>query len=320
VSYLKGFNTVFETTLNNELQDNLIEFFDWGLLEKGNYFNTTKGETSSGGQDYSKLSLSKSQSFSSGRAWESFRKNWVWQSGIEPSGMTAPIIGTDHAHPGVSGVYVDDTFYATSGEGTYAHYIDYFNGRVVFDNAIPTTSKVQVEHSYKYINVIYANSLPWLREIQYRSLDLGSSSSSDFTLPSELKVQLPAIAIEVVPRRTFRGYQLGGGQYVRTDVLFHCIAEDEMTRNKLVDIVSFQNDKVFKLFDNDTLAESGVFPLDYRGVPVSGALRYPDIVDNHDSGKDAMFTNSVVQGMELVNSRFYAGIVRSTLETINTNI
>jgi len=72
VSYLKGFSTVFETTLNNELQDNLIEFFDWGLLEKGNYFNTTKGETSNAGTDYSKLTLSKSQSFASGRAWEGF--------------------------------------------------------------------------------------------------------------------------------------------------------------------------------------------------------------------------------------------------------
>ena len=32
---------------------------------------------------------------------------------------------------------------------------DYFNGRVVFDTAIPTGSKVQAEYSYKYINVLY---------------------------------------------------------------------------------------------------------------------------------------------------------------------
>ena len=36
---LKGFSNVFSTTLNNEIQDNIVEFLDWALLEKGNYFN-----------------------------------------------------------------------------------------------------------------------------------------------------------------------------------------------------------------------------------------------------------------------------------------
>ena len=318
MSYLKGFNDVFETTLNNELQDNLVEFFDWGLLEKGNYFNAELGETYSAGLDYSKLTLSNTESYASGRAWEGFRKNWIWQSGVDHS--PAPLVGSNDALPGISGVYVNDTFYPSDTTGTYAHHVDYFNGRVVFDNALPSDTKVQAEHSYKYINVIYANSLPWLREIQYRSLDLNTIDNSDFTLPSEMKVQLPAIAIEVVPRRTMAPYQFGGGQWIMTDVLFHCLAETETMRNTLVDIVSFQNDKVFKLFDNDTLAESGAFPVDYRGVPVSGALRYPDILDAYGTSKTAMFKNSNVQGMELINTNFYAGIVRSTLETINTNI
>lgn len=41
---LKGFDSIFDQTLNNELQDNIVEFLDWGLLEKGNYFNVTIGE------------------------------------------------------------------------------------------------------------------------------------------------------------------------------------------------------------------------------------------------------------------------------------
>ena len=36
---LKGFNSVFSATLNNEIQDNIIEFLDWALLEKGNYLS-----------------------------------------------------------------------------------------------------------------------------------------------------------------------------------------------------------------------------------------------------------------------------------------
>jgi hypothetical protein len=319
---LKGFNNVFETTLNNELQDNIIEFLDWGLLEKGNYFNVTKGELSPNGSDYSLLKMSSNPHYASGKAWEGFRQNWVWQSGVSYS--PSPIVGTNKAKPGISGVYVNDTFYPSTTSGTYAHKVDYYNGRIIFNNPIPTGSKVQAEYSYKYINVIYANALPWIREVQYRTLDISSnftnmSSKGEFNLPSESRVQLPAIAVEIVPKRTMRGYQLGGGQFIDTDILFHCLAEDEITRNKLVDIMSFQNDKVLYLFNSNVLASSGKFPLDYDGVPVSGALRYPDIINNYQISK-AFLKNSIVQGMEVINSNFYAGIVRMTVEVINTNV
>jgi hypothetical protein len=318
---LKGFNDVFSTTLNNEIQDNLIEFLEWALLEKGNYFNVNLNELSSDGVDYSKLKLSSNHNFIDGQAWEAFRSNWVWQSGI--SYNPAPIVGTNNTVPGISGVYVNDIFYDSASSGEYAHKIDYYNGRVIFDNPIPTGSKVQVEYSYKYINVVYANSLPWLAEVQYRSLDLSSNFNTvkkgDFELPSESRVQLPAIAVEIVPRRTLRGYQLGGGQFVETDVLFHCLAEDEFTRNKLIDIVSLQNDKTIYMFNSNNIANSGDFPLNYMGVPCSGALRYPELLEKYPRGS-LRLKNSIVQGMDLINSNFYAGIVRLTAESIEATI
>lgn len=318
---LKGFTDVFETTLNNELQDNVIEFLDWGLLEKGNYFNVTLGETAPNGQDYSLLRISSNDHFVSGQAWEGFRKNWIWQSGV--SYNPPPIVGTNNTIPGISGVYVNDTFYPSTTTGTYAHEVDYFNGRIIFDNPIPTGSKVQAEYSYKYINVIYANNLPWLREIQYRTYEPTQAflnlQKGDFILPAEMRVQLPAIAVEIVPRRTLRGYQLGGGQFVDTDILFHCIAEDEMTRNKLIDIISLQNDKTILMFNSNTVANSGDFPIDYRGIPVSGALRYPDLLNKYANNR-IRFKNAIVQGMDLINTNFYAGIVRITAEVINTQI
>ena len=259
--HLKGFNSVQDTTLNNEIQDNMVEFFDWALLKKGNYFNVTLGETAPNGYDYSKLRLSSDERFTAGTCWEGVRNNWVWQSGVNYS--PAPLVGTNNTKPGISGVYVDDTFYPTTTTGDYAHHVDYFNGRVLFDSPIPTGSKVQVEHSYKWINVVYANSVPWLREVQYRSYDINGeflqAAKGDWDMPPEARLQLPAIAIEIVPRRTITGYQLGGGSYVDTDVLFHCLAEDEMTRNKLVDIVSLQNDKTFYAFNSNSIAASGAF-------------------------------------------------------------
>jgi hypothetical protein len=319
--HLKGFDDVFSTTLNNELQDNIIEFLDWGLLQKGNYQNVTLGETSPRGNDYSKLRVSSNNEFPSGMAWEGFRKNWVWQSGVEYS--PAPIVGNNHAIPGISGVYVNHIFYPSTTSGNYGHKVDYYNGQIIFNSGIPASSIVQAEYSYKYINIIYANSLPWIREIQYRTLDVPAGFSinnkGDFNLTAEARVQLPAIAVEIVPRRTLRGYQLGGGQYVDTDIIFHCLAEDEFTRNKLVDIISLQNDKNIHMFNSNIIAQSGLFPLDYRGVPVSGALRYPDLIDQFYRGK-LRFKNAIVQNMDLINSNFYAGTVRLTVETIETTI
>ncbi|NDD83220.1 hypothetical protein EBZ38_02935 [bacterium] len=318
---IDGINSIFDTTLNNELQDNIVEFLDWGLLQKGNYFNVSLNEISSDNLDYSLLRKSGNTNFIEGVAWEGFRKNWVWQSGITYN--PAPIVGNNSSYPGISGIYINNEFYPTDTTGQYSYKIDYYNGRVVFDNPIPTGSKIQAEYSYKYINIIYANNLPWLREIQYRTLEPNPSfiniNKGDFDLPSEMRVQLPAIAVEVVPRRTMRGFQLGGGQWICTDVLFHCLAEDEITRNKLVDIVSFQNDKTIYMFDSNKIVNSGDIPLDYRGFPVSGALRYPDLIEKYKS-KKMRFQNSTVQGMDLINTNFYAGIVRSTTEVIQTNI
>ena len=318
---LKGFNNVFDTTLNNELQDNIVEFLDWALLQKGNYQNVSLNELSPNNEDYSLLRMSTVTSYPSGTVWEGFRQNWVWQSGV--SYNPAPIVGNNSSKPGISGVYVNNQFYPSNTNGQYAHKIDYFNGRIIFNSGLPALSKVQVEYSYKYINIIYADSLPWIREIQYRTLDLpvnfNNKSNGNFNIPPENRVQLPVIAVEIVPRRNLRGYQLGGGQYVETDILFHCLAEDEFTRNKLIDIVSLQNEKTIKMFDSNMIGNSGAFPLDYMGVPVSGALRYPDLIENYYRGS-VRLKNSTVQGMDLINSNFYAGIVRMTAETIETTL
>jgi hypothetical protein len=315
---LKGFNSVFDSTLNNDIQDNLVEYFDWELLNKGNYFNITLGETVNG-IDYSRLKVSTSDNFTKGKAWDGFKKGWVWQSGVGYSPV--PIVGSDISKPGISGVYVNDTFYPSSTSGTYAHYIDYYNGRVIFDTPIPTGSKVQVEHSYRWISVEYANSLPWIRQLQENSLNPEGflENNATWDLPPDVRLQLPIIAIEIVPLRMFKGYQLGGGQWVMTDVLFHCIAEDEPTRNKLVDIVSLQNNALIQLFDTNKMSQASGFPLDYRGYPVSGAKIYPDLLSSYGTGSVRLI-NGMVSTMKAISSNIYGGVVRFTTEGIKLNI
>lgn len=320
---LKGFQNIHDYSLSNNIQDALVEYFDYALLEKGNYFNVTKDEQSQNGQDLSRLRLSSNDNFPSGQVWEGFRQNWVWQSGISVSGMTSPVVGTDSNNPGISGVYINDQFEPSSGIGQYAHKVDYFYGRVVFDDPIPTGTKVQAEYSYKYINVIYTNNVPWLREVQTRTKNPTSrfydTSTGPWDVPPESRMQLPAIAIEVVPTRHFKGYQLGGGQWVYTDVLFHCVAEDEGTRNMLIDIVSLQNEKSVYSIDGDRLNSEGVFPLDQAGSPRPSALVYPDLITNYNSGR-FQIRDARVENMKMITPDLFGGIVRFTTEGINPRI
>ena len=229
-------------------------------------------------------------------------------------------MGTDNTIPGISGVYVDDVFYPSTTTGAYSHKVDYFNGRVVFDDPIPSGSKVQAEHSYKYINILYASNLPYIREIQYRTMDKSSffndNDKGDYEIPAEMRIQLPAIAIEVVPSRTVRPYEMGNvnKKFVNTDVLFHCLAEDAVTRNKLIDIVSLQADNLVPVLNSDKIADSGAFPLDYQ-VPNSGALRYNDLSTDYSRGRMRLL-NPQVQGIDMLNSNLFGGIVRITTEFI----
>ena len=116
-----------------------------------------------------------------------------------------------------------------------------------------------------------------------------------------------------------RGYQLGGGQWITTDVLFHCIAEDDITRNRLVDIVSLQNEKTIYMFDSNSVSNNGDFPLDYLGVANSGAMRYPDLIQNHFLRR-LRFKSTSIQGMDMINSNLYGGVVKVAAEVIDTTI
>ena len=73
------------------------------------------------------------------------------------------------------------------------------------------------------------------------------------------------------------------------------------------------------MFNSNNIANSGSFPLNYMGVPISGALQYPELLERFPRGSLRLY-NSVVQGMKIINSNFYAGIVRMTAQSIETTI
>lgn len=314
---LKGITEIGHSTLCDQLKVNVVEFFNWGLLEVGAFSNVSLGQLGSYGGDMSQLRLSSDPNFIYGQVWESFRQDWVWQSGLDYSYQ--PKI--------VSGVYVDDYFFPSSTTGIYQHSIDYKNGRVVFSNPINTSSKVQVEFSYRTYT-FYTSDEPWFREVIFNSHRVDDSQflqqgSGIWSTLSQNRFQLPSVVVETVPRRDFIPKQLGGGMWVYQDVIFHILSENPWDRDKLIDIITYQKNKTILSFDKNRLYENNAYPLDDNGDIKDGALSYPDLVK--PSGEGGYFWKKIyindMKTQEVTSTPpLYRAIVRGTFETDFSNL
>ena len=315
---LKGFTKLGDSTLVNDIKENVISFFDWGLLKKDNFINVSIPSSGVYGGNEHQLRLVDDPRYTAGQVWEGFRSNWVWESGVTGTDG-APLVSSNNANPGVSGVYVNSTFYPVTATGTYAHHVNHPEGRVVFDAAIPTTSTVTCEYSYKYVNVTQSNGLPWFKEIHRRSERVDNSqfitTSGDWSQLSQNRYQLPAIGIEITNNRSFKNYQLGGGSYVNTDVLFHCVSEDPYMRDSLLDVVSLQREVYIQLYDLNAIADADAFPLNHNGVPASGALRYSDIITQYPF-KTLRIFDTKFDSVYTLSPNLYVGTVKCSTEVI----
>tara|TARA_R110002020_G_scaffold55309_3_gene153624 strand:- start:7596 stop:8558 length:963 start_codon:yes stop_codon:yes gene_type:complete len=306
-------SNIGDTLLSSEIENNLKWYLDWALLGVGGWSNINIPTSGTWGGNYDALRLVNDPAYENGRVWETARKDWVWESGSSYSGYD-PIQ--------VSGVYVNGALYGT-GDVTYGHHYDYPLGRVVFDNAISTTSSVKAEYSYRNVQVYVADEAPWWDELQYNSLRVddttySATGSGSWGILANHRVQMPSIVLEVVPRRRFTPYQMGDtSQFVKQDVLFHIVAESRWWRNQLVDIISLQKDSQLWLFNSNTLISSGVFPLDYRGMRVTNPLNYNDIVKTPQYRYvSARFTDMAVTEMLSHDARLHEGTVRATIEVV----
>lgn len=265
---LKGFTNFQDSTITNDVVNNVISFFDYGLLDKGAFINVNIPQTGHYLGSEHVLKRVNDPRYST-RVWASARKNWVWETGI---GATQ-----------ISGIYINGTYYPTSTTGAYSYYIDYPNGTVIFNSAISSGTSITCNYSYKYVNVTRVEGINWFAQLHAKSENPSSdyvAQSGDFGGLPQSRYQLPSIGIELAGR-SLKPYQLGGNQWTYTDLKIHCAAEDLYTRDKLIDIVTLQNEKSFYMYDLDQIAASGDYPLDVYGSPISGAKTYPNLVESY---------------------------------------
>jgi hypothetical protein len=303
LTHLKNIGNIRQSLLNDQLNTSLVSFFDWGLLNIGNAINVPFPSSGAYGGNQNILRRVDDPNYTDGRVWESFRSNWVWETGVENSSQ--PI--------SISGLYVNNTFIPNDGT-TYK--LNYPLGRAVFNTSISTSSTVKLEYSYKFINTYSADS-EWFKKIQPDSFRLDNAEfarygSGVWSTLGQSRVQLPAIIVENVPTRGYQGMQLGGGYYIDQDILFHIFAETTYDRNFLSDVVSYQINKKFVVLDKNKMMDSGVFPLNRNGTPQSGCLMYPTLIN--DYGKyAAWFADIIPQESENLAPGLFTSVVRARI-------
>jgi hypothetical protein len=255
--------------LTSHLKYNIKWFLDQGMVEHGAYDAYTIGAASFFDSDESELHPVADERFVDGIVWEGAGREWVWESGLMvPSGAIEPF------RP--SGVYVDGNFYPTQYvvPCSYAHHVDYLNGRILFQLPQNSESDIRAAFTRRAVHVGFDEQEEF-RTLMLEALEEFSRDRSPTSTPTrENQIWLPSIFIEVESGRQ-RGLQLGGGQIKTRFVHLHIFADKPADRDLLMDWLDKQSRSVFFMADLNKIT----FPYDEFGDVVPGTTNWRDLVD-----------------------------------------
>jgi hypothetical protein len=82
-----------------------------------------------------------------------------------------------------------------------------------------------------------------------------------------------------------------------------------------MDIVTLQNDKVIRAYDLNDISSNNVFPLDYRGVPISGALSYETLISDYE-GNHIRLIDASIDSVYSLTPNIHVGTVKLKTEVI----
>lgn len=241
------------------LKSNIEFWLNDTLLRNGLYTNVAVGETNFYNADLSRLQpVVNDPTHPDGRVFSSSFKNWVYEDGIPSpaSGVAPPIVA--------SGVTVDGTFYPeATTSGTYEHFIDFPNGRVVFTNTLAGSPVVQASFAYKAVHVENANKLnnenvEMLIETARKD---NPAQTGVVEYPATKTLTLPAVFYDFQRRRSLP-YELGSRSPIKQYFgVFHIWTHDDMYADIIEDILADEQRQVILGVNYN----SAPFPLLSRG-------------------------------------------------------
>ena len=301
-----------ENYLLNQLEDNLKYFLDWGFLNIGGFINVEIPTSGLYGGVFSDLKSSTQPGFRPGQVWQSFKKDWVWETGISYNNYS-PI--------SFSGLYINNAFVpGPTGNSSYQYNVNYPLGQIVFNQPIPPTTNVKAEYAYRWCQVYKGSSNPNWQELQELSLkpapQINQQASGDYNVGANHRVQMPAIIIEPTSRSYSQPWQLGASDFaIDQDILLHVFTENQNDNNRIVDIVRLQKGKTIILYDTNKVVNSGVYPLNYNGSINPNNISYNELLQQYRWNL-CYFKEISVLSMESANKNLYWCTLRLTTQVV----
>jgi hypothetical protein len=295
--------------LSLQLEENLKSFLNWGFLNIGGFININRPTSNiSNNLSFHKLLRKEDPAYKNGQVWETFKKQWIYETGVSYSGYS-PIE--------ISGVYVNDTFVpGPTGEAPYNFTMNYDLGRVTFSSGLPTSTNVQMDFSYRNIQVYKANEnlSEWktLQEFTYKRADVDKSITANH------RIQPPCIIVEPINSANFKPYQLGSLTYrANQDVLLHIFTENYADRNNIVDIIRLQKEKNLKLYDINSVIKNKVYYLNKDGSLNTDRMNYDQLFsDDSYFWRMCFISDTSIIDYESLNYNIFYSTIRLSLEII----
>lgn len=307
----KGVNNISQDLLLNIVEANFKMYLDWAFLHIGAWFDVNINEnTLYGVNPHSRLLLVEDPSYANGCVWQGIRKDWVWENTVDYN-STSPI-SIDSVTVNGSSVSKNNNFI-----------VNYPLGRIIFNNPVSLSADVDLEYSYRFVQVHRSSESPWFNILQFSSFntsnkDIQQTDNGEWGIGANHRIQLPCIIIEPVSRSRSRPYEIGNGLlWLEQDIAFYILAENKNDRNKLLDILRLQQDITLQLFDTNSIAHSEAYPLDYNGDIKNNPLMYPDLITNYPWRKCLIKDVSLFE-IDSIHPNLHQGMARATLEIIST--
>lgn len=306
-----GVTSINQDLLLNIVEANIKTFLDWGFLNIGAWFDAELNQDTiySNVNQQSRLLPVADEQFVDGQIWQGIRKDWVFESGAHPSGQQ-PIL--------ISGLTVDGVFHPyPSGDFS----INYPDGYVIFDNPIAIGSDVEMEYSYRNIQVYRASDAEWFSQLQYDTFnnsnpDIQRMEDGNWSIAGNHRIQLPAIIIDPISRSNSLPYEIGSyGLVVSQDIGMYVLAETKNERNKIIDILRLQQGITIQMYDTNLVSQNQAYPLnEYLDLNPSG-LMYPALTQTFPHYKCYFRTINLFEIVSL-KPNLHQGLARATVEII----
>jgi hypothetical protein len=301
--------------LGRQIEENLVEFFNWGFVNAGGFSLvpvSTPGTPDLYSPDETLLPvhIEGAQDFV---FWQSTATRWCYEQGTDA--WADPLIP--------QGVYVNGTFYRTpTAQPPFVHTLDFRNGRVRFALPQAQSSVIQVAYSPRTVG-IYDSDHPWFRPVvlgDYGTQQTRAYSDTEVAqLLDGLRLGTPFVIIQSLMDRQAYGYEMGSAAGMqRRSVLFHIVAANGFDLQNIADAISLQEFSTIYLFNTNARRMANAYPLNFNGSPPIFGTQYPQIVSPAPDGfQCGQLHFAKMSGSDVSRELpLFRGIIRATVEVL----